>query len=94
MNTLLVQRPGTVTSTFVPSGILRGAAIVRPSTGTVPAAVSRGAVGPQQIWHRQYAEMLVAVTTRGTSFKDRHIRINRSITLCFDLQVIMKFNML
>lgn len=41
--------------------MLRGAAIVRPSTGTVPAAVIAGG-GPQQIAQAQYA-VRVAVFT-------------------------------
>lgn len=65
MNTRLVQRPGTVTSTFVPSGIHRGAAIVRPSTGTVPAAVRPISSG-QQSAQAQYAVRMLVMAREST----------------------------
>lgn len=88
MNTRLVQRPGTVTSTLVPSGIFLGAAIVRPSTGTVPAAVRPISSG-QQIAQAQYAvRMLVILAADSPQPKQRHAQSDQHLAVVIDAQLV------
>ena len=56
-----VRQPIPSMCIFVPSGIERDAATVRPSTGLRPLAVMPVAPAPQHLRHAQYAVIVSAV---------------------------------